>query len=254
MTKESLSNSKQKTDLKGNPLQEDPVTAEKTTSVEKETKEKKSSGGCMKGCLIVGLVLLFILLLVGGGVFFGYRRVLEAMEPVDLEVEYTEEDYLNFMNELGLDADPSVLCIDCPTPVFSDPHEVEMVVSNSQASAAFEYVNQHLSGASVSGTQIRMGDGSAELSTTLSFQGRTFPIYMVGSISKATENSIDGEITTLKAGALEVPSAIVQQVSSFLVNTANDRLASAGETVRIDSVDIKPEGLNFEGLVPTKAQ
>jgi hypothetical protein len=208
----------------------------------------------MKGCLIVGLVLLFILLLLGGAGYLGYRRVLKAMEPVDLEVEYTEQDYTSLMEEIGLDADPSSLCIDCPTPTFSNPHEIETSVSNAQASAAFEYINQHLSNATVSGTQIKMGDGVAELSTTLTFQGRTFPIYMKGSISKATENSIGGEITTLKAGALKVPDVIVQQVSNFLLQTANDKLASAGDTVRIDSVEIKPKGLNFKGLVPTKAQ
>lgn len=215
---------------------------------------KKSSSGCMKGLGIFVLVLVFLFLLLAGGAYWGYTKVLKANEPVDLGVDYTEQDYTNFMDEIGLDADGSVLCIDCPTPVFSNPQVREVTVSNAEASAVFEYVNQHLSNASISGTQIKMGDGEAELSTLFTFQGKTFPIYMVGSISKVSENSIDGQISTLKAGALSVPESITTYVTDFLVGTANEKLSSAGESVRIDSVDIKPEGLNFKGLVPTKAQ
>jgi hypothetical protein len=252
MGEENKIGQKQTTDLETPPVREKPVTEKEVRVVEERPVKQKS--GCGKGCLIVGLILLFLLLLVGGGAYLGYRRITKAMEPVDLEIEYTEQDYLEIMDEIGLEADPSQLCIDCPTPTFSDPHEVDVSVSNSQASAAFEYVNQHLSNASISGTQIKMGDGQAELSTTLTFQGRTFPIYMVGSVSKATDNSIDGEISTIKAGALKVPDTMVSYVKDFLVDTANEKLASAGDTVRIDDIDIKPEGLNFKGLVPTKAQ
>ena len=250
MEQESLN--KQDTDLKGRPLRGERIVQGETTVIEEKPTKRKS--GCSKGCLIVSLVLLFILALLAGGVYFGYRRVLKAMEPVDLEVEYTEQDYIDFMNEIGLEADGSVLCIDCPTPMFSDPHEVDVQIGNAQASAAFEYINQHLSNASISGTQIKMGEGFAELSTTLSFQGRTFPIYMVGSVSKATNNSIEGEISTIRAGALTVPDTVTSYVAEFLLSTANDKLEAAGDTVRIDDVSIKPEGLNFKGLVPTKAQ
>jgi hypothetical protein len=252
MQEEKVNNPQEKTDLKGKPIPQEPVIEEKETTVE-QTPEKKKSG-CAKGCLIVSLVLLFILALLAGGIYFGYTRVLKAMEPVDLGIEYTEQDYIAIMNEIGLDADGSLLCIDCPSPVFTDPHEVEVSVSSARASAAFEYINQHLTNASISGTQIKMGEGMAELSTTLTFQGRTFPIYMVGSISKATNNSIDGEISTIKAGALTVPDTVTSYVADFLLGTANDKLEAAGDTVRIDDIDIKPEGLNFKGLVPTKAQ
>ena len=252
MQEENKTKQKQITDLKGRPIGGERLVQEESSIDEEKAVEKKSKGG--KGCLIVSLVLLFILALLVGGVYFGYRKIIKAMEPVDLEVEYTEQDYMDLMNEIGLEADGSVLCIDCPTPMFSDPHEVDVQVGNAQASAAFEYINQHLSNASISGTQIKMGDGQAELSTTLSFQGRTFPIYMVGSISKATNNSINGSISTIKAGALTVPDTVTSYVAEFLLSTANDKLEAAGNTVRIDDVSIKPEGLNFKGLVPTKAQ
>ncbi len=234
-------------------MEEEVVSSSEEVVSSKEV-EKKGSSGCMKGFLVFFLILFFLLLLLVGGGYWGYTKVLKANEPVDLGVEYTEQDYLNLMNEIGLEADGSKLCIDCPTPVFSDPQEREIVVSNAQASAAFEYINKHLSNASISGTQIKMGDGVAELSTMFTYQGKTFPIYMVGSISKVSENVIDGQISTLKAGALSVPESISSYVTDFLVGTANEKLSLAGDAVRIDSVDIKPEGVNFKGLIPTKAE
>jgi hypothetical protein len=230
---------------------------EKKDGVAEETNEvktEKKGSGCAKGCLIAFLVVFFILALMGGGVYLGYRRVLKAMEPVDLGVEYTEDDYNSLMGEIGLDADPSVLCIDCPTPVYFDPHEVAVTVSNAQASAAFEYINQHMSNASIKGTQIKMGDGIAELSTTLTFQGREFPIYMSGTISRDSERTIEGEIYELKAGALTVPVTLQSFVESSLVDLANTKISDAGDTVRIDSIELTEGGLNFEGLIPSKAQ
>jgi len=255
-----------KTDLKGRPMNEEstPGVEEekgrgkkekvKTVYVEKKVKEKKSSGGCLKGCLIVVVVLLFLLAFIVAGLYFGYGRIVKGMEPVDLGVEYTLTDYTDLMDEIGVEADETVLCIDCPTPEFSEPEEVEVTVSDAQASAAFQYINKHLSSASVSDTQIKMGDGFAELSTNLTFEGNTFPVYMKGSIARASSNSIDGKITSIKIGSIKIPEQTTSYVAGFLLDIANDKLAAAHDTVRIDDIDIKPEGLNFKGLVPTKIQ
>ena len=239
----------QKEELNTSNVVEDSISESNTTDVKKEKKN-----GCAKGCLIAFLVVLFIFALIGGGVYLGYRRVLKAMEPVDLGVEYSQEDYDSFMNELGLEADPSVLCIDCPTPTYSDPVEVSVTVSNSQASAAFEYINQYMSNASISGTQIKIGDGIAEISTTLTFEGREFPVYVSGTIFKSSERTIGGEIYEIKAGALTVPTALQSFVESSLIDLANSRLSDAGDTVRIDSIELTESGLNFVGLIPSRAQ
>lgn len=256
-----MQDNKQERDLKGRIIDQRPVV-EFTEGDEEggsgETREKKKTkkgtSGCIKAFFIVMVVILFFLAIMVGGVYWGYRKVLEAGEPVDLGVEYTEQDYRDILEEVGFVGNDSLLCADCPTPVFSDPTEVSVSVNNAQASAAFEYINQYLSNANVSGTQIKMGDGFAELSTVFTYQGNTFPVYMVGSVSRASDRSLNGEITTLKAGGLAVPEALIDFVTDFLLETANERLASAGDTVRIDSIEIKPEGLNFNGLIPTDAR
>ncbi len=221
----------------------------KETAVVVEKPKKKANG-----CLIAFLVFLFVIGLIAGGLYWGYKKLIKAMEPKDLNVTYSAQDYENLMDNLGLEADPSSLCLDCPTPVFSDPHEVSITVSNAEASAAFEYVNQHLSFAQISGTQIKMDDGKAELTTNLTFQGRTFPVYLSGTISKGDGNTILGEVYDVKAGSLSLPSNITTLVQDGLLGIANEKIASAGDTVRIDILEITKEGLNFEGLVPTKAE
>ncbi len=264
MEEEEVNNQDQDLDLKGKPIppREAPSTGfydaqpkVKPTREEKRASRKKErKGGCFRGFLIFLIVLLCLLALLTAGLYFGYKKVIGSVQPVDLGVEYTREDYTGLMDKIGLDVPPSFLCIDCPNPTFSDPHEVEVTVSNEEASATFEYVNQYLEGASISGTQIKMNDGSAELSTTLDYKGVSFPIYMTGSISKVNERTLGGNVYSIKVGQLIVPDAVMAMVEEFLLNTANEKLMFAGDNVRIDMLDITSDGLKFSGLVPTKGE
>lgn len=264
MQEGEINNPSGELDLKGNPMPpaetantgfyESQPESEPTKEERKEKRKKERKGGCFRGCLIVIIVLLFLLVLITGGLYYGYRKVIASMQPTDLGVEYTREDYTGLMDKIGLDAPPSSLCIDCPSPTFSDPHEVELTVSNEEASATFEYVNQYLENASISGTQIKMNDGSAELSTTLDYQGVSFPVYMTGSVSKVNERTLGGNIYSIKVGQITVPDTVVATVEEFLLSTANSKLMSAGDSVRIDMLDITSDGLKFSGLVPTKGE
>jgi uncharacterized protein YpmS len=230
--------------------------APKIDTVKEETTptQEKKSGGCLKGCLIALVILFVIFVIIAIAGYFGYKRVMKSMEQKDLGITYSQQDYDDLMQQVGLDADPSQLCIDCPTPTFSDPHEVSLTVTDEQASAAFEYINQHLSYASISGTQIDISDGEAKLSTKLVFQGKEFPIYMTGSISKDSETSIAGNISSLKAGALPVPASVISLVENTLLDIANEKISSAGDSIRIDSLELTDSGVVFDGLVPTKAE
>lgn len=215
---------------------------------------KKKEKGFLTGCLIfLGILLLLIAILVGVG-YWGYKKVQKGMEQTDLGITYSEQDYLDLMQDIGLDADPSMLCIDCPTPTFSDPREVSLTVSDKQASAAFEYINQSLTYGSVSGTQIDVRDDHAILTTNFTFQGRQFPIYMVGTISKISENSIAGSISELKTGTLTIPESIRSLAENALLTIANEKLASAKDSVRIDNLVLTDSGVVFDGLLPTKAE
>jgi hypothetical protein len=228
--------------------------AAETTTVVDEKKPTKKSGGCLKGCLIVLAVFFLILVLIGVGGYLGYRKIVKGMEQQDFGIAYSEQDYLDLMEEIGIEADPALLCIDCPTPTFAEPKETNVTVSNKEASAAFEYINQYLTYGSVSGTQIRINNGDAELSTTFTFQGKDYPVYMRGDLSKATEKSINGNISELKVGSLKLPSGLSTFVENTLLGIANDKIAAAGDTIRIDNLELEEGGVNFKGLVPTNIE
>jgi hypothetical protein len=63
-----------------------------------------------------------------------------------------------------------------------------------------------------------------------------------------------GNIYSIKVGQLVVPDAVMVIVEEFLLNTANEKLMLAGDTVRIDILDITTDGLKFSGLLPTKGE
>ena len=210
-------------------------------------KPKKKGNGCLIAILIILLILVGIV--VAG--YLGYKKVIKMVEGKSLGVTYTQQDYDDLMNNIGLEASPEVLCLDCTATEYSEPKEIEITVSNAQASAAFEYVNEHMSFAKISGTQIKMSDGKAELVTSLTFQGKTFPIYMSGTVSKDSNNSITGQVYDLKAGGLNLPSNINTLVQEGLLSVANQKLSSAGDTVRIDTLELTKDGLKFDGLVPS---
>lgn len=219
-------------------------------SAENFVKEPKKSGTGRK-ILIVFLVLL---LLLAGGIFWGYRTVTSVMGLEDLGVSYTYEDYEDLVENIGIEVEPEKLCLDCEALDFSEPHEIELTVTNSQASAAFEIANRELSFAGISDTQIRFSDNKGEMSTIVTYQGRSYPVYISGNVVKASDTTVSGEIFDLKVGGLNIPSGIVNMAEEALTNLANERMATMGDTFRIDNAELTNEGLNFEGMVPTLAK
>jgi len=264
MQEEGVSNQGEALDLKGKPIPPQEATStgfydskpevKPTKEEKKESRKKERKGKRSRGCLITIIVLLFLLALIFGAGYYGYDKVIGSIQPVDLGIEYTREDYTGLMDKIGVDISPSSLCIDCPAPTFSDPHEVEVTVSNEEASATFEYVNQYLENVSISGTQIKMNDGSAELSTTLDYQGVSFPVYMTGSVSKVNERMLGGNVYSIKVGEVAMQDYVMAIVEEYLLNAVNSKLMLAGDNVRIDMLDITSDGLKFSGLVPTKGE
>lgn len=219
-----------------------------TNPVEVPVKKKSN------GCLISFLVLLVIFILLGVVGYLSYKEIVEKFKPKDLGISYSQEDLTDFFNNIGLDADPEKICIGCEVPVYSDPKEVNLVITNEQASAAFEYINENMPVGSISNTQIKFNDGLAEVTTTLSYNGQTFPIYLAGTLEKDTITSVKGNIQSLKAGGISVPESIVQVAEEGILSIFNKTLSDIGDNVRIDVLEITSDGLVFEGILPSKAK
>jgi hypothetical protein len=206
------------------------------------------------GCVTAFIIFLIILILFGVGIYFGFKKITSSLGTKDLRVKYTQQDYTNLLSNLNMTVDATKLCMDCPLPTFSKPEEINYLVSSEQASAAFDYINQYISFGKISGTQIKMENGSAELITNFTYKGKSIPIYMVGSIAKGSQTSISGKISTLKAGGITVPSQLLTFVEESLNSIANEKISAAGDTVRIDSIDISSKGVSFKGLLPTQVK
>ena len=217
---------------------------------QKEFPEKKKSN---IGKIILG-VLVFLLIIILGSGFWAYSKITSAIGGEDLGVAYSYEDYEELVQNIGIDVNPERLCLDCEPLNFSNPHEVDLIITNEQASAAFDIANETLSAAGIRNSQIRFSDDKGELSTTLTYQGREYPVYISGNIQKISEQSISGEIFDLKVASFNIPSGVKNMVEEALVNLANERLDTMDDTFSIDDVRLTNEGLSFEGLVPTEAR
>ena len=222
---------------------------EKTQYSEEYVREPKKS----KAGKIILIILLVFLLLVGGGIFWAYRQITGMMESDDLGVSYSTQDYESLAQNIGFDIEAEKLCLDCEPLDFSEPHDVDLIVTNEQASAAFEYANKSLSFAEINNSQIRFSEDMVELATTVTYQGRNYPVYISGDIEKATENTMSGEIFDLKVGSFNIPSNLKSMAEEAIVNLANDRMATMSDTFRIDDVRLTNEGLDFKGMMPTEA-
>ncbi len=202
---------------------------------------------------IILITLLVFLLLVGGFAFLTYRQITGMVEAEDLGVAYSPQDYEDLIQNIGIDVEAEKLCLDCEPLEFSEPHDVDLVITDAQASAAFDYANESLSFAGINNSQIRFSEDMGELTTMITYQGRSYPIYLSGNVQKGTENTISGEIYDLKVGSFNIPSNLKNMAEEAIVNLANDRIATMDDTFRIDEVKLTSEGLDFKGMVPTQA-
>lgn len=212
---------------------------------------KKKGGKC--GLIILIMVIALPLVLCGGS-YLAYKKVTAVLAPQDFGIKYTEADYKESFEAIGFQSEPTLLCIDCPDPVYSEPNEVSVLVPNEQTSAVFEYVNQLTSTVQFSGTQIKVTENRADMVTNVSYDGKSYPITVSGNVEKLTDNSISVQVFDLKIGALKLPENVNAYAQEALQELANSKLAGAGDNVRIDKLDLTENGVLFEGLVPTKAE
>jgi len=229
------------------------VEQQPDSSVVQPQEQPKKKG---HGCLIAFLIFLFLILGLIGAAYWGYRTITNGIsKKIDLKVAYTQQDFVDGMAKAGLTVEnPLQLCLDCAYPTFSDPKEIDIQVTNAQASAWVDYVNQNLAYAKLEDTQIKFTNNKAEISTLVTFQGKTFPVYAFGKIAKATTDTISADIQDVKVGGLSLPVVVKNVVQNALVSIVNEKLGALGDTLRIDDIGFTSSGLHFKGLFPTKGE
>lgn len=219
---------------------------------QKKPQEQPKKG---RGCLIAFLIFLFLTLSVLGGGYWIYKRITSGLtKQIDLNIAYSQEDLDTLMKNVGLEIDPSELCIDCDLPAFSDPHPVDLTVTSQQATAFVNITNENMQIAKLEGTEIRFSDDKAEISTILTYKGETFPVYASGNISKATSTTISANLYDVKVGNISIPRSVQDYVETALESMTNSKLAELGDTLRIDSLKFTSSGLHVTGLIPSRGE
>ena len=210
-----------------------------------DIKPKKKGNGC----LIAFLIVFILLALLVGGAYLGYKKILKGLNtPSDLGVTYSMADLEESFANAGFTGD---MCLDCTTPVYSKPHEVEVTFTSSQASAWINYANHDLPYGKLDDMQVKFSDGKAEISALFEYEGKEYPVYVSGTGGKASSNSITGQLESLKVAGVSLPAYLVPVVESALLELANGKLANMGDTLRIDTLEITEDGLEFDGLAPS---
>ena len=212
-----------------------------------ETEQPKKKGN---GCLIAFLIFIALIAIVVTGIFLTYRKITSSLEtPKDLGITYSMEDLDESFTEMGFTGNK---CLDCATPIYSKPHEVEFTMSDAQASSWVNLGNHDLpQGASIENIQIKFGEDKAEISAMVTYMDKDYPVYISGNAKKATEQTITGHLDSLQVAGVSLPSYVAPMVENIVLELANGKLANMGDTLRIDTLELTEDGLKFEGLAPS---
>lgn len=223
------------------------------TETKSTTEEQPKKKG--HGCLIAFLIFLFLILSIIGGGYWLYKKITSDLSTqMNLDVSYAQSDFDSLMANVGIAVDPAKLCLDCTMPEFSAPESVDLTVTSAQATAFVNVTSEYMESASLEDTNIKFSDEKAEISTLLTFQGQTFPVYASGNVAKATATSVAVNLYDVKVGNISVPKAIQDYVENALETITNEKLSDFGDTLRIDDIGFTSSGLHIAGLIPSKGE
>lgn len=215
----------------------------KNSPVQDKPKKKVS---CF---LIFFLILLLTPILIGIFGYIGYKKIVSnSSTQVDLGITYSLADLEESFAMTGSTGD---MCLDCKNIKYGNPHQVNATFSNSQATAILNLANHDLEYGELDNMQVKFTENKAELSALFTYEGKTYPVYISGTGGKATDTTVQGQLDSLKVGGISLPQSIKPLVEKVLIELANGKLAEAGDTFRIDVLEIKDGGLHFEGLAPS---
>lgn len=216
---------------------------QKETLVTEKPKKKSS------GWLIVLIVFFLLIVLIGLAGYFGYKKIVQSTSnPMGTEIQYSMADLEEAFANTG---STGGMCLDCDEIKYGNPHEVKTTFTNSQATAWLNLAKHDFEYGDLKNIQVRFTENKAELSAQFTYNGTTYPVYISGTGAKASSNSISGKLDTLKVGGISLPDSVKPMVEKILVELANGKLAELGDTLRIDTVEIKEGGLHLEGLAPS---
>jgi hypothetical protein len=203
-----------------------------------------------RGCLIAVLV---VLLGCAAVVLAGYFFVAKAGEPRDLGVTYTEQDYQSALAKSGiaLDSQPDAGQWDGTEMVYSGTQEIDATFSQAEISAALSF--EHSPNFPVRSVQVRLlGGNRAEASGLVSYGGREWPVYVIGSVDVVGGNRAGGNAEAAKVMGIDVPEQYLDMGEAYLLGLVNERLeAMTGLDIR--TLEVEGDQIHVVGTIPAQA-
>ena len=234
------------------------------------------------GALLKGLLLAFLVVVLGGAVIAGYLGFVPGLasafgsdKPRDLGVEYIAADAKSAGEKVkaqvtalpaGAAAEKSVI-LSGQTPVTSNftDKELTALIATHEAQWAYYPVSDCQVKINADGTVeaagiLRMDRAYGYAAATgvpaevmnavadrLKIANSNPPFYVKGTLT-VTNNKVSGDVDQLEIGRLSVPANWIDDNKSQIVSFVENRIAKAGVSVK--SATFANGQLSFDGTMP----
>lgn len=204
---------------------------------------------------IVGVILAGVFLVAASGLYTipWLTKALGADKPRDFGIVASEKLFTDQLVEqqIKLTAPYEQYCLTCNL-VYSDPAPMNITLDSEELTSYLQITNQSLG--PLKNIQIKLGDDNfAETSAWIDLTPYGYdlkgPVYMAGSFSVASPQSISFDIETAKIGMLPVPAEYMVKAETELnklVDTQLDKMSG----LKIDTLEVSAGTLLFQGNFP----
>ena len=204
-----------------------------------------------KGCMVSLLVVLLLMFAVCGGVAL---LVPSGGDQVDLGVQATQADFDSATQKVGVELpkDPPNGDWDSYERVYTGEKPLDVTLTATEVSALMSY--NHGSGYwPVSNVQIRfLGGNEAEASAIVTYMGRDYPVYAVGSAG-ISGKTLSSNISEAQVMGISVPETYLEMGSGYLDDMVNARLARI-PGFDIETLEVQGDQVHANGTIWESAE
>jgi hypothetical protein len=204
---------------------------------------------------IVGVVLAGVFLVAASGLYTipWLTKALGADKPRDFGIVASEKLFTDQLTEqqITLTSPYEQYCLTCNL-VYSEPAPMNITLDSEALTSYLQITNQTLG--PLKNIQIKLGDDNfAETSAWIDLTPYGYdlkgPVYMAGSFTVVSPQSIYLDIETAKVGMLPVPTEYMVKAETELnklVDTQLDKMTG----LKIDTLEVSAGTLLFQGDFP----
>lgn len=249
------------------------------------TVRRKKTNGCLIAVFVAAGIVVFLGLLAGGALLIWGHGLLEkvGLAPRDLGVKWTQQDYNNMIEEIGVktEAPPKSADRSAFTKEFIGQKDVDWNISENEMTA---WMNDNRPGYwPFRDVQVKFHEGNVievsgnvDLKKLLSYPmlkanlteedlkslksiPLTIPVYMKGQVNFPEPRKSDIHLQDIKITGIEIPEEVSNEFSDAILSGVIDDMFGMAEQVSITSFATGEGTLELKGTwyeemkrIPTK--